>query len=130
MASRMSWIGFGVGALIGGIVRVAVTAVHYPAILGDEYVIALLPAILGIVIGGIAGATGRTLLGTMVGAALSLLFYLGSVPLVGLLAFLGAATLPALWEVLAVGAVPGAIGGAVGQMATKRRVGAPVSRNS
>lgn len=130
MASRISWIGFGVGALVGGIIRVVVAALHFPAIAREPYPVALMPAVVGIVIGGIAGGTGRVLLGAVVGAGLSILFYLGSVPIVGLLTFLGASTLPALWEVLAVGAVPGAIGGAVGQIATKRRGGTPVVRKS
>ncbi|HSB78865.1 MAG TPA: hypothetical protein VLM91_08760 [Candidatus Methylomirabilis sp.] len=130
MASRISWIGFSVGALVGGIIRAAVAVLHFPSAAGEQYSIVLLPAVVGIVIGGIAGGTGRILLGAVVGAGLSILFYLGSVPLVGLLTFFGAATLPSLWEVLAVGAVPGAIGGAVGQFVSKRRAGAPVPRKS
>jgi hypothetical protein len=130
MASRISWIGCGVGASVGGIIRVAVAVVHFPAIAGEQYSVVLIPAVVGIVIGGLAGGTGRILLGAVVGAGLSIVFYLGSLPLLGLAAFLGTATLPALWEVLAVGAVPGAIGGAVGQMAMKRSGGAPVIRNS
>ena len=122
MASRFSWLGLGVGALTGGIIRVAVVALHFPAIVGEQYLVALLPAGVGIVIGGIAGGTGRVLLGTVVGAALSLLFYLGSLPLVGVIAFLGTGTPPAVWEVLAVGAIPGAIGGGVAQLGAKRKV--------
>ncbi len=128
MATRVSWFGLGVGALAGGIIRVAVMALHFPAIVGEQYAVALLPAVVGIVVGGLAAATGRVLLGTVVGAGLSFLFYLASLPLVGAAAFLGAGTLPALWEVLAVGAITGAIGGAVGQIATRRRGGAPISR--
>ncbi len=120
MASRISWIGLGVGAVVGGFTRVLLAVLHYPALLGDQFPLILLPAIVGIVIGGVAGGTGRIGLGTAVGTGLSILFYLGSLLLVGLLAFFGAATLPTLWEVLAVGAVPGAIGGAVGQIAGKR----------
>jgi tetrahydromethanopterin S-methyltransferase subunit E len=130
MASRISWFGFAVGALLGGICRVTVMARHFPAIVGEQYPVALLPAVVGIVVGGLAAATGRVLLGAVVGAGLSVLFYLVSLPLVGVAAFLGAATPPALWEVLAVGAIPGAIGGAVGQIARKRRGGAPVVGNS
>jgi hypothetical protein len=105
-------------------------ALHFPDSVGSSYATALVAGGVGIVIGGIAGGTGRALLGAVVGAGLSILFYLGSSPLVGLLAFLGAATLPALWEVLAIGAVPGAIGGAVGQVVSKRGGGAPVTRSS
>jgi len=127
MASRVSWIGFGVGAVIGGIVRVAVAAVHFPGIMGEQYPAALFPAVIGIVVGGIAGGTGRALLGAVVGAGLSILFYLGNLPLSGLLALSGTATLPALWEVLTVGAAPGAIGGAVGQLSAKRKGSTPVA---
>jgi hypothetical protein len=122
MASRMSWIGIGVGALVGGLIRVAVTALHFPAIVGEQYSIALLPAVVGIVIGGVAAATGRVLLGAVVGAGLSFLFYLLALPVVGVFSFLGAATLPALWEVLAVGAITGAIGGWAAQIAAKRQI--------
>ncbi len=125
MASSISWIGVGVGALVGGIIRVAVMALHFPAIVGEQYLIALLPAVLGIITGGVAAATGRVLLGAAVGAGLSFLFYLGSLVLVGVAVLLGAGTLPALWEVLAVGAISGAIGGAVGQIGTKRREPTP-----
>ena len=120
MASRVSWIGIGVGALIGGVIRVAVTALHFPAILGGQFAVALLPAIVGIVIGGTAAATGRLLLGAAVGAGLSFVFCVGSLPLAGMAAYLGAGTLPAVWEMLTVGAISGAIGGAVGQIATER----------
>ena len=121
MASSISWIGVGVGALIGGIIRVAVMALHFPAIVGEQYAVALMPAVVGIVTGGVAAATGRVLLGAVVGAGLSFLFYLGSLVLVGVAVLLGAGTLPAVWEVLAVGAISGAIGGAVGRIATKRK---------
>ena len=123
MASSISWIGVGVGALIGGIIRVAVMALHFPAIVGEHYAVALMPAVVGIVTGGVAAATGRVLLGAVVGAGLSFLFYLGSLLLVGVAVLLGAGTLPAVWEVLAVGAISGAIGGAVGRIATKQRGG-------
>ncbi len=120
MASRVSWIGIGVGAVVGGLIRVAVTALHFPAILGAQYQVALLPAIAGIVIGAAAAATGSVLYGAVVGAALSFGFYLGSLLLAALAAFLGAGTLPAVWEMLAVGAVSGAIGGAVGRITMHR----------
>jgi hypothetical protein len=129
MGSRISWIGIGVGALVGGLLRVTVMALHFPDIIGDQYPIAILPAVVGMFIGGAASATGRALLGAVVGAGLSFLFYLGSLVLTGVAAFLGAGTLPGLWEMLAVGAIPGAIGGAVGQFGSKRRNGAVVVRN-
>jgi len=121
MASRISWAGAAVGGVVGGIVRVAVAALHSPTIVGENFPITIIPGTIGIITGGVAGGTGRILLGTVVGGGLSILFYLSSMPLVGLLNILGAATLPAWWEVVAVGVIPGAIGGAVGQIATKRQ---------
>ncbi len=64
----------GAGALVGGIIRVAVMALHFLAILGEQYLIGLLPAVLGIITGGVAAATGRVLLGAAVGAGLSSYF--------------------------------------------------------
>ena len=121
MASRISWLGLGVGALTGGIIRVAVAAVHFPGILQEPYPMVLVPALLGIITGGVAAATGRILRGAVVGGGLSFLFYLVSLPLVGVMAFLGAATPFALWETLLVGVAPGAIGGAVAQLAATRK---------
>ncbi len=121
MASRTSWIGLGVGALVGGIINLALMALHFPALVGEHYLIALLPAVVGIVIGGVAAASGRVLRGAVVGAGISLLCYIGSLPLVGMGAFLGAGTPPAVWEVLVVGAIAGALGGAAGQIGTTRK---------
>ncbi len=123
MRTSVSWIGLGLGALVGGILRVGVMAVHFPAIVGEHYPIALLPASLGMITGGVAAATGRVLLGTVVGAGLSFVFYLATMVLVAMSAFLGAGTPPAVWEVLALGAISGAIGGAVGPIGTKRKGG-------
>ncbi len=121
MATRIAWLGVLVGALIGGIARVVVLAIHFPGSLGDSYLAALIAGGVGIVIGGVAAATGRILFGAVVGAALSLLFYLLSLPLVGLLASLGAASPASVWEMLAVGAIPGAVGGWVGQITRNRK---------
>ncbi len=125
MGSRRSWTGIGVGALVGGIINVAVMALHFPAIVGEQYSVALLPAAVGIIMGGVAAATGRVLLGAVVGAGISFLAYVGSIPLVAMGVSLGAGTPPAVWEVLAVGAIAGAVGVAAGKFATKRREGAP-----
>ncbi len=121
MAAKISWLGVGVGALVGGIGRVTLVALHLSDSVTAHIPFALVAAGVGIVIGGVAGGTGRVLLGAVVGAGLSILFYLFSLPFVGLLAFLGTSTPLALWELLAVGAIPGAIGGAVGEIATKRK---------
>jgi len=130
MASRISWVGLSVGAALGGITRVGAMALHSPGIFADRYRVGLYVALVGAVIGGLAGLTGRALRGAVAGAGLSVLFYLVVLPIVGAFSLLGVATLPAWWEVLAVGAIPGAIGGWAGQIATKQRaradtVGAP-----
>ena len=121
MAARISWSGVAVGAVVGGILRVAVAALHFAAMLGEHSWYALLPAGVGLLIGGAAAATGRALLGAVVGAGLSFVFFLVALPVGGVAASLGAGTLPAVWEVLAVGAISGALGGAVGQVATRRK---------
>lgn len=123
MVPRVSWVGVGVGALAGGLIRVGVTALHFPDIVRGPYLTLLVPAIVGIAIGSAAAATGSILLGAAVGAGLSLLFYLGNLVFTFLAVLLGAGTLPALWEVLAVGAISGAIGGAAGQIGTRRSGG-------
>ncbi|HWT82879.1 MAG TPA: hypothetical protein VN648_29200 [Candidatus Methylomirabilis sp.] len=35
MASRISWIGFSVGGLLGGVIRVVVVALNFPVIGGE-----------------------------------------------------------------------------------------------
>ena len=120
MASRIPWVGLSVGAAVGGITRVGVIALHFPDFFGELYMGGLYVAFVGAVIGGLAGVTGRALRGAMVGAGLSVLFYLLALPFVGLFSFLGTATIPTWWEVLAVGAIPGAIGGWAGQITTKQ----------
>jgi thiol:disulfide interchange protein len=121
MASRIPWVGVIVGAAVGAITRVAVTALHFPAILRENHMLALYVVFVGAVIGGVAGVTGKALRGAVVGAGLSVLFYLLALPVVGVFSFLGAATLPAWWEMLAAGAIPGAIGGWAAQSAAKRQ---------
>jgi hypothetical protein len=121
MVSRISWVGLSVGAALGGITRVGVTALQFPGIFADLYTMGLCVALVGAVIGGLAGLTGRALRGAVAGAGLSALLHLVMLPIVGLFSFLHVATFPAWWEVLAVGAIPGAIGGWMGQISTKQR---------
>jgi len=130
MASSVSWTGLAVGALVGAAARVGMTALHFPGIFGEQYAVGVYVAVVGAIVGGLAGVTGRVVRGTVVGAALSVLFFLLVLPFAGLFSFLGAGAFPAWWQMLAVGAIPGAIGGGVGQMVTKRRGDAPVVRNS
>ena len=114
MAFRLSMTGAAAGAVVGGISRGAIAAVHLTDTSGDLGQLVLIAAALGIVIGGLAGATGRPLLGAVVGAALSGVVFAATVSVVWIFALVGAGTLPRLLEILAAGALAGGIGGAVG----------------
>ncbi len=120
MASRSAWVGLGVGAVAGAVLRLAVTTLHFPDVFGQPYV-GLYVAFIGAVVGGLAAMTGTALRGVLAGAVLSVLAYGAILGLAALFALLGAAgvgepvPLPAMWEVVAVGAIPGAIGGWVAQ---------------
>ncbi len=125
MSSRGTWIGLGVGAALGAIIRIAVTTMHFPDLFTQPYV-GLYVAFIGAVVGGLAGMTGTALRGALAGAVLSVLAYAAVLGLAALFALLGAAgagepvPLPSLWEVLVIGAIPGGIAGWVAQSATKR----------
>ena len=71
------------------------------------------------IVGALAGLTGRPVLGAVVGAVLSALAYLGTLPIVAMFHVLGVLTTPSIWEVVAVGALSGALGGAARRMATR-----------
>lgn len=121
MSYRVSLVGAGAGALLGGISRAVLAALHLSDTSRQAIPVVLTAVVIGIVIGALAGATGRPLLGATVGAVLSTVVFVGVLPLVGLLHLLGAGTIPSLLEVVAAGAIPGGIGGAVGQMSVRRR---------
>ncbi len=113
--SSISWAGVCVGGLLGAILRVGVAALHFPETVGEHYVVGAIAAGVGLVIGAVAAATGRPVLGGFIGASLSLAFYLTSLPVWGFMSFLGSGTLPTWWEALIGGAIPGVVGGAVGR---------------
>jgi hypothetical protein len=125
MTARAVCLGLGVGAGVGAITRVAATAVHFPEIFGQPYM-ALWVGIIGAVIGGVAAVTGRILWAALVGGALSALVFGGVLSLGALFAYLGVSgpgepvALPPLWEVVIIGAIPGAIGAWAEQVAAKR----------
>jgi hypothetical protein len=121
MILRVSPAGVCAGALVGGVGRAAVAALHAKDAGRELALVLVVAALLGITIGALAGATGRPLLGAGIGAALSVLVFLATLPAVALLYLLGAGTVPSLLEMLAVGALAGGIGGAVGQVSAARR---------
>ncbi len=130
MASRSAWIGLMVGAVAGAVLRLGATTLHFPDVFSQPYV-GLYVAFIGAVVGGLAAMTGTALRGLLAGAVLSVLAYGAILGLAALFALLGAAgvgepvQLPAMWEVMGVGAIPGAIGGWVAQSAAKRSHASP-----
>jgi hypothetical protein len=121
MVLRVSPAGIVVGALVGGVGRATVAALHMQEISRGLVVPLLIAALVGMIVGGLAGATGRPLLGAVAGAVLSGLATLALLPAVAFLYLLGAVTLPSLLESLVVGGLAGGIGGLAGQMASARR---------
>ncbi|MGH6689804.1 MAG: hypothetical protein ACREF4_03870 [Gammaproteobacteria bacterium] len=107
------------GAVLGAIGRAVVAGVHLRA-LNEGTALGLLGAVvIGVVIGGLAGLTARPLLGAVVGGVLSALAHLATLPIVALFHVLGVLTTPSIWEVVAVGALSGALGGVARRMATR-----------
>ena len=116
-------VGALVGAILGGIGRAALTIYHLGGVSSEAIAPLLAVAAIGIVVGGLAGMTGRPLLGAVVGAALSLLVHLGTLPVRLMMRALQVAGTASMAEVVVVGAVVGAIAGAVGRAAGQRGPG-------
>jgi hypothetical protein len=107
------------GAVLGGLGRTLLTMAHLQAT-GNTGPILFVAAAGGIIIGGLAGMSGRLVPGAIIGAVLSALVYFGAYPIVLLFHALGA-LLPASWpEVVAVGALAGGLGGGAGQIVARR----------
>jgi hypothetical protein len=79
---RLSLPGAVVGAVLGGIGRGALAAFSVRALNRDTIPLVLVVAAIGIVIGALSGMTGRPVRGAIVGAALSALAYLATLPAV------------------------------------------------
>ena len=119
MGFRVSLAGALTGAVLGGLGRTLLTMAHLQ-VAGHTGSILFVAAAGGIIIGGLAGMSGRLVPGAIIGAVLSALVYFGAYPIVLLFHALGA-LLPASWpEVVAIGALAGGLGGAAGQMAARR----------
>jgi hypothetical protein len=129
---NISGKGAAVGALVGAAARAAVVLLNLaragPS--GRFAVIALPSAGIGVLVGAIAGATGRPLRGALLGAAISggvfFLFIFTCVSLIGEAGLkpgspFGPDVMLIALEMAAAGAVAGAVGGAVGQAGQGRR---------
>ena len=80
MQLRPSLLGAVVGAVLGGIGRGALAAFHLRELNRDTTLVVLVVAAIGVVVGALAGLTGRPVWGAVVGAALSAVVYLTTLP--------------------------------------------------
>jgi hypothetical protein len=129
----------GAGALVGaGVGAVARSAVVFLNLGGDVPLAFLVPsAVVGVLVGGIAGATGRPWWGAGLGGLLSaVVFELFMLPCISLMGMLGEATgdeaaqgtflkmtLSYALQMGLAGALAGGIGGAVGRLLDRRTPG-------
>lgn len=128
---RFSGVGAAVGAVVGAAARGTIVLWH----LGDaatQIPALLIPsATIGLLVGGIAGATGKPLRGAVVGAILSGLvfevFMLPCVSIIGLLFSQSDSTefwrgsLSYALEMALAGAVAGGVGGGIGLIHSRTR---------
>jgi hypothetical protein len=127
---KISAAGAGVGALVGCVGRGAVVLLNFGPAGGSLPAIALPSAGIGLLVGAIAGAVGRPLLGAALGAILSgvvfELFMFAGASLIGAFdqhrgaAFLSQTLLYGL-EMAVAGALAGGLGGLVGQAAAPKQ---------
>ena len=113
--TRRALAGAVTGAALGAGGRAAIVFAHVDFSGKDAVLAAAFAAAIGATIGGVAGLTGRPLAGIAIGAGLTLVLYAVTLPVVTLFRVLGVTTTPSVLEVLAVGAVSGAVGGFVGR---------------
>ena len=78
-------------------------------------------AAIGVVVGALSGLTGRPVWGAVVGAALSAVVYLTTLPVALFMQGIQVGRAPSLVEVLVVGALVGALAGAAEHVARRRR---------
>jgi len=112
MPRRLSVIGAVVGAVLGGVGRGALAAFHLQQVNRDTVVGILVVAAIGVVIGGLAGMMGRPLRGAVVGAGLSAVAYVATLPVALLMQALDVGRTASFAEVVGIGAVVGAVAGA------------------
>jgi hypothetical protein len=134
---KVSGTGAAIGGLVGCIARGSVVLLNLGAAADKVSVVALPSAAIGLLVGAIAGAVGRPLLGAAVGAVLSgvvfELFMCACASLIGTFsqqagdAFLSQTLIYGL-EMAVAGAVAGGVGGLVGQVANTPHCTEPAAR--
>jgi hypothetical protein len=108
-------VGVLVGAVVGGVGRVLVTSLHVSSATDGTAIVLLTAGSAGVLIGAVAGLPGRPLLGAVVGAVVSGVVYIITLPVVLLFQALRTLSVPSALEVLAVGAVAGTLAGFAAQ---------------
>ena len=121
MQLRPSLLGALVGAVLGGIGRGALAAFYLRELNRDTTLVVLVVAAIGVVVGALSGLTGRPVWGGVVGAALTAVVYLATLPAALFMQAIQVGRAPTLVEVLAVGALVGALAGAAEHVARRRR---------
>src|SRR6267142_2533565 len=108
---RPSLAGLLAGAAIAAFGRAAVVAVHLDAISTAAVPVLAWAAMIGVMIGGLAGLSGSPRIGAVLGAVLSAAVYVIMIPLALFVTVIGVATAPSFLEMMVVGAVAGFAGG-------------------
>lgn len=116
-----SLTGLLVGAAIGGIGRAAVVALHLQTLEPTVVPVLTWAAVLGAIIGGIAGLSGAPRLGAVLGALLATLAHVVMLPLALVVTMTGVATAPSVLAMIAVGALAGFTGGIAARAPKTRR---------
>ena len=112
---RPSLTGLLAGAAIAAFGRAAVVAVHLDAMSTAAVPVLAWAAMIGVMIGGLAGLSGSPRIGAVLGAVLSAAVYVIMIPLALFVTVIGVATAPSFLEMMVVGAVAGFAGGVAGR---------------
>jgi hypothetical protein len=96
---------------VGGIGRAIVAAFNLAELSAGTVPVLLLVAGVGAVIGALAGLVGRVGLGAIVGAGLTVIVFLITLPVVFLFEAMGVGTVPSVAATVAIGALSGVAGG-------------------
>jgi hypothetical protein len=126
-AIRAPLVGVIVGAAIGATGRLVVTSLHLSSTTEETALVLAAAGVAGTVIGALAGLPGTPLAGAIVGVVVSVLLYLGTLPVVMLFHFLGTLAAPSLLEVAMVGALAGCVAGLASRWAERRAAPPPSS---
>lgn len=99
-----------VGAAVGGLGRAVIVLWHLTELSVAALPIALLAVLVAAVIGAVAGTVRHPVLAALLGAGLTTMVFLLTLPVAFLMELLGAATAPTGVATIAVGALSGLAG--------------------